>query len=114
MAGMKRRDLQYQSRERFLDLNELNTIWSAGSDMGYPFGPIVQLLILSGQRRSEIANIKRAWISNGCIEIPAAEYKTGNVQVVPLTNRMRAILDEQPVWNGGEFVFSGDHANDIG
>jgi integrase len=106
MAGMKRRDLQYQSRERFLDLSELNTIWNAGSDMGYPFGPIVQLLILSGQRRSEIANIKRAWISNGCIEIPAAEYKTGNVQVVPLTNRMRAILEGQPIWNGGEFVFS--------
>jgi integrase len=106
MAGMKRRDLQYQSRERILELNELGVIWNASSELGYPFGPIIQLLILSGQRRSEIANIRRSWISNDCIEIPAAEYKTGNVQVIPLTNRMHTILDSQPIWNGGEFVFS--------
>ena len=60
MAGMKRRDLKYYPRERVLELEEINAIWHASKEIGYPFGPIVQLLILSGQRRSEIANLKHS------------------------------------------------------
>ena len=73
----------------------------------YPFGPIVQLLILSGQRRSEIANIQRSWIKPECthFEVPASEYKTGVPHVVPLTSKSQDILQNQPLWNVGDFVF---------
>jgi len=106
MAGMKRRDLQYLPRERTLEIDEVKEIWNACLQIGYPFGPIVQLLILSGQRRSEIAKLQRLWVFNDYFEIPASEYKTGIAQVVPLTSRMKSLLETQPRWNGGDFFFS--------
>ncbi len=106
MAGMKRRDLQYVPRERVLEIDELRAIWNACDRMGYPFGPIVQLLMSSGQRRSEISEMQRSWLSEDRIEIPASKYKTGIAQIVPLTPRMSELLGKQPKWNGGDFVFS--------
>jgi len=106
MAGMKRRDLQYVSRERVLSIEELKLIWNAATKLGYPFGPIVQLLILSGQRRSEISTLQRNWISSDYFEIPADNYKTGKPHIVPLTKAMSDLLNDQPIWNGGEYVFS--------
>lgn len=108
MAGMKRADLRYKPRERVLSIEEIRTVWDAAAEMGYPFGPIVQLLILTGQRRSEIANIQRAWINSEYMhfEVPASAYKTGVTHVVPLTSRSQAILQKQPLWNGGDFIFS--------
>ena len=106
IAGMKRRDLKYNPRERVLELDEISAIWNAGDKTGYPFGPIVQLLILSGQRRSEIAGLKHSWIYKDYIEIPASEYKTGNSQIIPITDNMIRILEMQPRWNGGQYIFS--------
>ncbi|MEO1141334.1 MAG: site-specific integrase, partial [Pseudomonadota bacterium] len=108
MAGMKRADLRYKPRERVLSLEELTLIWHVASDMGYPFGPIIQLLILTGQRRSEIAQIQRSWIDPEFehFDIPSSEYKTGISHIVPLTEKSRSILKGQPIWNGGDFVFS--------
>ena len=103
---MKRRDLQYVSRERVLSIEELKLIWSAATMLGYPFGPIVQLLILSGQRRSEISTLQRNWISSDYFEIPADNYKTGKPHIVLLTKAMSDLLNDQPLWNGGEYVFS--------
>lgn len=108
MAGMKRVDLRYKPRERVLSIEEIKTVWDAAAEMGYPFGPIVQLLILTGQRRSEIAGIKRPWVNPECeyFEVPASKYKTGIPHVVPLTELSRGILRKQPLWNGGDFIFS--------
>lgn len=108
MAGMKRADLRYKPRERVLSIEEIKTVWNAAGEMGYPFGPIVQLLILTGQRRSEIANIQRSWINPEYMhfEVPASEYKTGVPHIVPLTPKSQDILQNQPLWNGGDFVFS--------
>ena len=108
MAGMRRPELRYIARERVLDLKEIFAIWGAADTMGYPFGPIVQLLILTGQRRSEIAELRRDWIaSNGSsFEIPASVYKTKRPHVVPLEKQSAEIIGSQPVWNHGDFVFS--------
>lgn len=106
MAGMKRVDLKYKSRERVLSLDELRKIWDAAEKIGYPFGPIIKLLILSGQRRSEIASMQRDWFEIKNLEIPASEYKTGKPHLVPLTEAMTSIIEELPIWNGGTYVFS--------
>ena len=42
-------------RDRVLSDDELGLLWKAAEGLGYPFGPIVQLLALTGQRKSEIA-----------------------------------------------------------
>jgi len=108
MAGMKRADLRYKPRERVLSIEDMKTVWNAADEIGYPFGPIIQLLILTGQRRSEIANIQRSWINSEYthFEVPASEYKTGVPHVVPLTPKSQVILQNQPLWNGGDFTFS--------
>ena len=46
-------------RERTLEEHEINLIWPALEGLGYPFGPWAQLLLLLGQRRSEVATIER-------------------------------------------------------
>ncbi len=106
MAGMKRRDLQYRARERVLSVPELREIWHSAEALGYPFGPIVQLLILTGQRRSEISKLCHRWIETDRIEIPAEYYKTRIPHIVPLTDRAASIIAAQPIWNVGDHVFS--------
>ena len=108
MAGLRRPELRYVARERVLSRDELASIWSAASQMGYPFSPIVQMLILTGQRRSEIAKLQRAWLLSdvNAFEVPASFAKTGRPHVVPLTAVTSEILAAQPIWNRGGFVFS--------
>jgi len=78
MAGMKRQDIAQLPRERVLSLDELAEIWQASYDVGYPFGNIVRLLILTGQRLREISGLQRPWVYDQRIEIPAVLIVTEN------------------------------------
>lgn len=102
LAGMKRKDLAYGERERVLSMDELKAIWAAADKMGYPFGPMVRLLILTAQRRAEVANIERGWLlpDQQAFEVPASHYKTDRPQVVPLSAPALAIVEGLPKWNG--------------
>ena len=42
-------------RTRVLTDPELRALWRATEALGYPYGPLFQLLILTGQRKSEVA-----------------------------------------------------------
>lgn len=108
MAGLQRPELNHVARDRVLDMSELKAIWGAADQVGYPFGPIVKLLILTGQRRSEIAEMRRAWISSDgtYFEVPASSYKSKVIHLVPLPETAQTILEQQPIWNHGDFVFS--------
>ncbi|MEP6829495.1 MAG: integrase family protein, partial [Rhizomicrobium sp.] len=44
-------------RQRTLADKELRAVWEACNQMGYPFGDLIKLLLLTGQRRDEIANL---------------------------------------------------------
>ena len=58
-----------QSRDRVLDDPELKAVWGVAEGLGVPFGPLVRLLLLTGQRRAEVAEMRwseidfetRAW-----------------------------------------------------
>jgi integrase len=108
VAGMRRPELGYAPRERVLTMDELKAIWAAADKMGYPFGPMVRLLILTAQRRAEIANLERGWLLPGqqAFEVPASHYKTDRPQVVPLSAPALAIVEGLPKWNGGDFLLS--------
>lgn len=51
------------SRERVLSDEELRVVWKATETIGGNFGKIVQLLVLTGQRRSEIGSLQTSWCS---------------------------------------------------
>lgn len=76
--------------------------------MGYPFGPMVRLLILTAQRRAEVANLERGWLlpEQQAFEVPASQYKTDRPQVVPLSPPALAIIEALPNWNRGDFLLS--------
>jgi integrase len=52
-------------RERVLEDVEIVAVYRAAEAMGYPFGRIVQLCILTGQRRGEIAALRWDYIDKG-------------------------------------------------
>src|SRR5262249_35790615 len=45
-------------RTRVLSDDELRSLWRASKRIGYPFGPLVQMLALTGQRKSEVAEAR--------------------------------------------------------
>jgi integrase len=108
LAGMKRPDLAYAERERVLTMDELKAVWAAADKMGYPFGPMVRLLILTAQRRAEISGLRRDWLlpDQQAFEVPASYYKTDRPQVVPLSAPALAIVEGLPKWNSGEYLLS--------
>lgn len=55
-------------RQRVLDDAELRALWKATGRMGYPFGPLYQLLLLTGSRKSEIGEAQRSepTMKSGC------------------------------------------------
>jgi integrase len=57
IAGMKP-PTKERSRDRTLSDDELRWFWSACGTIGWPFGPLVKLLLLTAQRRDEVAGME--------------------------------------------------------
>ncbi len=96
-------------RDRVLTDGELKSIWKACEVQPWPFGRVVQLLILTGQRRDEVAEMhwsevdfeKRVWT------IPRERVKNNSAHEVPLSDSAVAILKSLPhVKSKRELVFT--------
>lgn len=76
------------SRERILTDMELTLIARSAGQMGYPFGPMFMLLILTGQRRDEVAAMSWAELDHSTATwvIPGGRTKNGRTQTVPLNS----------------------------
>jgi integrase len=103
-------------RERILTDHELRALWRATARMGYPFGPLYRLLLLSGLRLSEACEARWDEINfkNRIWEIPSARMKkTGREakpHLVPLTDAILQVLKTIPRVEGREFLFSAGTA----
>ena len=49
---------QETERERSLTVDEIKIVWEAFDQLGYPFGPLFKMLLITGQRRGEVAGMK--------------------------------------------------------
>lgn len=102
------------SRNRVLADRELRIIWLASAKLGYPFGPLYRLLILSGQRLEEVAALDWAELArgDGLWTLPAARAKNGVSHLVPLNAAAIDVLDDiarsliGKGWPRGGLVFS--------
>lgn len=92
---------------------ELLAVWRAGEQAGYPYGPAVQLLILTGARRQEISGLRWSEISGDIIELDGSRTKNGVKHTIPLSAPARAIIDSLPRVAGSEFLFTNDGATSI-
>jgi len=52
LVGLRKPGIE-RSRDRVLTDEELKSFWLATEDLGFPFGPAIQLMALTGQRRGE-------------------------------------------------------------
>ena len=95
-----------QARDRVMDNNEIKSLWSACDVVGWPFGPSFKLLMLTGQRRNEVAGMKWADIDfdKNVWSLPKEATKAKRQHDVPLTPMVIEILQDVP--RNGEYVFS--------
>jgi integrase len=96
------------SRDRVLTDEELRLVWRAAGERGWPFGLIVQLLILTGQRRDEVAGM--AWselnLKEGTWHLPRGRVKNDNGHDVPLSAQALNIIGQVRKVAGIDLLFS--------
>jgi len=95
-----------RARDRVLEDDELNRILRAVRQMEGPYGGIVELLALTGQRREEVAQL--TWdevdLASRTWTLPASRTKNGKPHIVHLSHEAIAVLKRTPA--RGDFVFS--------
>lgn len=107
IGGMKPLSKE-RSRERVLTDDELGALWAAFGNEGYPFGDCMKFLMLGGQRRAEVAEMrwpeidleKRLWT------LPSQRAKNGKQHTVPLTDAMVEVLRKTPRFFNSGYVFT--------
>lgn len=98
-------------RDRVLTMDEIKRLW-IGSDLsGYPFGHFLRMLMLTGQRRTEVASMRWSDIDMDAATwvLSAAETKSDRAHLVPLSAPAIAILEAVP--RLGDYVFTTDGEN---
>ena len=95
------------SRDRVLNDREIKLFWHACELVGYPFGSIFKLLLLTGQRRGEVAGMQWTEIDvDGCVwKIPAGKTKSEREHIVPLSAPAISIILNTPRLSY-DFLFS--------
>jgi integrase len=81
-------------RDRVLSDEEASAVWRAAGEAPLPYGAIVRLLMLTGQRRDEVAGMTCAELSEDLATwtIPATRTKNGIPHLVPLSQPARKLL----------------------
>lgn len=83
------------TRSRVLDPDELRAVWIAADGMGYPYGSIVKLLILTGQRKSEIGLLRWGYVHDDHVVLPKETVKNNREHRFPLSALARNQLPEK-------------------
>jgi integrase len=96
-SGVKPPALE-RSRDRVLTDSELVAVWMAATDLGYPFGSLVQLLLLTAQRRDEVAGMRWTEIDlgNRLWTLPRERVKNNQPHEVPLSEAAMSLLEAVP------------------
>ena len=92
-----------QSRDRTLTEAELTAVLKVlGQD---PFDDIIRLLVLTGQRRTEIGGLRWSEVDfeRDLIALPPERSKNNRLHELPISTQVRAILERQP--RNGEWVW---------
>jgi integrase len=98
------------AREHVLSDAEVSRVWRGAEEMGWPFGPIVHLLLLTGQRRGEVAGMLWAELDleNALWTLPGTRTKNGRLHEVPLSRQVIGVVKGLPRISASPYVFSLD------
>ena len=97
-----------EARDRVLTDGELAEVWTAADGLGYPFGPLVRLAILTLQRREEVAGMRWSEISadRTAWTIPASRMKNRKQHTVRLSDAASDVLASVPRIEGQDLIFT--------
>jgi integrase len=104
VAGIQRRE--ERSRDRVLSDDELRRVWQAADKLGWPFGAITKLLILTGARREEIGALRWAEVRDDRLELSGDRTKNGKPHIIPLSEPAAAVLKGLHRVHGSKLVFT--------
>jgi integrase len=107
IAGLKAPATE-QSRDRILTERELRDLLLAADQEGYPFGCLIKVLALTGQRRSEVSDMRWSEVDleTQLWTIPASRTKNKQSHTVPLAGPVLEILRTLPRFLGSDYVFT--------
>lgn len=99
------------ARDRYLSPVEIRAVWKAADSLASPFGSVVKMLLLTGQRLGEVREMKwsaldlqneRVWT------LTPEDTKAKRQHLVPLTQPAIEVLKGQVTLGDYVFTFSGD------
>jgi integrase len=97
LPGGSERD---RERTRSLTAGEIKLVWDACERIGFPFGSLFQMLLVTGQRRGEVSGMRWSEITDDGWHIPAERSKNGKPHTVPLSSLAVEILANVPRISG--------------
>lgn len=105
-AGLKPPGAE-QARDRVLTDGEIRFFWLASERLDEPFKGFFRALLLTGQRRDEVAGMRASEIEGDDWTIPGERSKNGRPNLVPMSAELRAVIDAVPRIAGkASYVFS--------
>jgi integrase len=86
------------TRDRVLTDDEIRWFWLACDKVGYPFGSMATLLLLTGQRRNEVAGMTWGELDHdkALWRIPGGRTKNDEAHEVPLSGAALAVIASLP------------------
>ena len=95
------------ARDRVLSPDDICRVMNAARQMGYPFGPFVEILVLTGQRRDEVAGMRwdevnkaeNVWVQ------PASRAKNGKAHPDHISEAALAVLTSVPRLDECDLIF---------
>jgi len=102
--------IKEKPRDRVLTIEEMRAIWAATHDENGVFGPLVRLLMLTAQRRRDVAHLKWSEVNfdRQRIELAGVRTKNENAHITHLS--MPSLAELKPLRDGAQspdgYVFS--------
>jgi integrase len=112
VEGMESNLPKKKKKETVLSLEGARVAYRAAASLGYPFGPVYQLILLTGCRPGEWGDCRAPYVDlkQSLLVIPADAYKADHVHVVPLVPEAVKILENVLAYQSGksgDYLFSG-------
>jgi integrase len=95
-------------RDRVLTMEEIKGFWAACDQMNYPWGPLFQLLLLTGARLREIS--EASWhevsIKDRTLDLPSQRTKNSRSHQIQLSDQALDIIKALPRIEGQKLLFT--------
>lgn len=97
-----------EAEAKNLSTEHQKVIWNRAKSLGYPWGRLVQLVMLTGCRIGELRDAKWSEIDfeNRALLLTKGRSKNKQTVLVPFSDRAWQIIESLPRGNRGEFMFS--------